>query len=191
MMKAFRTALIFFTVATVSFGFVYPTLVWFIGQTLMPRQANGSLLLKRGEVVGSLLIGQNFTQAKYFWPRVSETNFFPYNPAASGSAALNPAHPDLAKRIAPMREKLNLSKQGILPADMVTASASGLDPHISISSALLQIHRVARARNLSVDQVRLLVKSQAIHNLFDSDGSGYVNVVQLNHLLDTSYGDTK
>lgn len=189
MIAKYRTPLLFFCLMTVLLGMVYPAFVWFTGQVFFSNQANGSLIVRKGEIVGSALIGQNFTENKYFWPRPSETPQKPYHAALSGSANLNPSHPDLKSRVLEIRH--HFSHAPLLPADMVTASASGLDPYISLDSALLQAPRVAKARNISVEQVRILIKTQIEKSGIDPDDTGLVNVVLLNDYFDSGFGGTR
>ena len=183
MISRFRASLVFFVLMTGFLGLFYPALVSFLGHALFPHQAAGSLITQKGVVVGSEIIGQNFTSDKYFWPRPSATPSFPYNAQASGASHLNPAHPQLRERIIEAKKKWPDSTR--LPADMVTTSASGLDPDISVESAMLQAPRVAKARHLPLDQITLLIKEYKAGQIFDFLGNERVNVIKLNHILDT------
>lgn len=170
-------------------GIVYPLAVTGLAQALFPTQANGSLLEgKDGATAGSELIGQPFTDPKYFWGRPSATAPFPCNAAASGGSNLGPTNPALVegieKRIADLRAADPDSTTPV-PADLVTASASGLDPHISIAAAEYQVRRVAQARHLDEETVRKLVAAHTEGRTWGVLGEPRVNVLQLNLALDT------
>ena len=185
-MKTFRMAILLFIGLTVVAGVIYPGIVTIIGQLAFPRQAMGSLVQKAdGAPAGSLLIGQPFSDPKYFWSRPSATADFPYNPLASGGSNLGPTNPELLKQVADRVGVLkNSGLPGSAPADLVTASGSGLDPHISLESALLQVYRVARGRGLPEDRLRRLVQEQAEGRQWGFLGVDRVNVVRLNLALD-------
>src|SRR5215471_447916 len=154
-LQALRTLL----ALTVLTGIVYPLLVTAISQLVFSRQANGSLIEKDGKVVGSRLIGQSFSDPKYFWGRPSATSPMPYNGASSTGSNLGPTNPDQLKAVKERVEALRKAhpdQAGPVPADLVTASASGLDPHVSPAAAEYQVSRVARARGLSEERVRQL-----------------------------------
>ena len=168
-------------------GLIYPLVVTGIAQVLFHRQANGSLIEQNGQVVGSSLIGQAFDEPKYFWGRLSATGPFPYNAAASSGSNLGPTNPALTDAVKARIDALHAadpSNTQLIPVDLVTASGSGLDPHISVAAALYQIPRVARERNLSEDQVRSLVAANTQGRQFGFLGEPTVNVLQLNLALD-------
>jgi len=170
-------------------GIVYPLAVTGIAQAVFPRQANGSLIYRDGKPVGSSLIGQSFTSPKYFWSRPSATSPMPYDAGSSGGSNLGPANPDLAKavadRIAALR-KADPENRTPVPIDLVTASASGLDPHISPAAAEYQAGRVAKARKMDEKHVRELIGKHTESRTFGLLGEPRVNVVELNLDLDQS-----
>ena len=186
-LKSLRTSVIAILLFTVLTGIIYPFLVTGLAQLIFPGKANGSLLKKDGKLVGSELIGQSFNDPKYFWGRLSATSPLAYNAAASSGSnygPLNPALIDAAKkRIQDLRVADSLNLQPI-PVDLVTASGSGLDPHISVAAALYQIRRVARVRNLSEQQVRHLVDQNTEGRQLGFLGESRVNVLKLNLALD-------
>jgi K+-transporting ATPase ATPase C chain len=176
--------LVFFILLT---GLIYPMVITGMAQWIFPYQANGSLIQRDGEVIGSELIGQSFTDAKYFWGRPSATVAFPYNAAASSGSNLGPTNPALEQAVQARIEALQFADPGNdapIPVDLVTASASGLDPHISVAAALYQAPRVARERSLSEEQVRLLVAQYTEGPQFGFLGEPRVNVLRLNLALD-------
>ncbi len=182
-----RPALSLFVVLSVVTGVLYPLAVTGAGQTLFPAQAAGSLVTQGGVVVGSSLIGQSFSAPRYFWSRPSATGPMAYNAAASSGSnqgPLNPALVDAVKaRIAALREADPGNTQPV-PVDLVTASASGLDPHISVAAALYQLERVARARRLPPAAVRALLDRHTQAPLMGVLGEARVNVLALNLALD-------
>jgi len=180
-------------VATVFFAVIlcglYPLVVYGVGQLLFPHQANGSLLVgKSGAVRGSELLAQNFTGAQYFHPRPSAAGSNGYDAASSGGSNLGPTSSNLVANItaniATYRSDNNLAANAPVPADAVTASASGLDPHISVTNAELQIPRVAKARGISEDRVRALVQQNTSDRDLGVFGEPRVNVMTLNFALD-------
>ncbi len=187
MKNILRPALVLFTVLTLLAGVVYPLLVTGLAQSWFPTQAHGSLLLRDGKVVGSALIGQNFTHPAHFWGRPSATGPMPYNASASGGSnqgPLNPALLDAVKaRVAALRAA-DPGNTAAIPVDLVTASASGLDPHISLAAAQYQAKRVAQARSLPVEKVQALVEQAAEHPVLGILGEPVVNVLALNLALD-------
>jgi len=183
----FRPAVVSLILFTVITGVVYPLVVTGLAQIFFPHQANGSLMVKDGQAIGSELIGQPYDDPKYFWGRLSATSPFPYNAAASAGSNLGPLNADLVKAAQTRINALRAADPGNtapIPVDLVTASASGLDPHISIAAALYQVPRVARARGLSEDQVRTLVEQFTEGRQFGILGEPRVNVLKLNLALD-------
>jgi K+-transporting ATPase ATPase C chain len=174
MLTQLRPAIVLFALLAIITGLIYPFVITGVAQTVFPRQANGSLIYRNGQPVGSALIGQPFDDPKYFWGRLSATSLFPYNAVASsgsnyGLDALRAADPG---NTAP------------IPVDLVTASASGLDPHISIAAAMYQASRVARVRGLGVEQVQALIRQYTEPRQFGVLGEPRVNVLKLNFALD-------
>jgi len=186
-MKELKPAILMCLLFTVLCGGFYPAVVTAIAQALFPRQANGSLIIDAsGQAVGSELIGQPFTGPHYFWPRPSATAEFVYNPMASGGSNSGPSNTAF---LATVTERVKaLRATGVttpIPADLVLASASGLDPHISLAAARLQIPRIASARNLSEDAVAGLVDIHTEGRQLGLLGEPRVNVLLLNRALDS------
>ncbi len=181
-MKNIRRAVLLFIVMLLLTGIVYPALVTVIAQILFPWQAGGSVMYKAdGLPIGSAVIGQPFSDPKYFWSRPSATTDFPYNSLASGGSNLGPTNKNLVNQIAHRVKALRESGiQGQVPADLVTASGSGLDPHISLESALVQVPRIARVRHIPEEKIKALVKDRVEGSPFGSLGTPRVNVLQLN-----------
>ena len=179
----FRPAIVVFAVLTVVTGIAYPLVVTGGAQALFPDKAAGSLIVVDGKPVGSALIGQNFNDPKNFWGRPSATGPMPYNASASSGSnqgPLNPALTDAVKaRVAALREA-DPGNTALVPVDLVTASSSGLDPHISPAAAAYQSARVARARNISLDSVQDLVDRQTEKSALGGLGESRVNVLKLN-----------
>ncbi len=167
-------------------GVIYPIAITALAHLIFPKQAEGSLIYDSGgNPTGSTLIGQPFSDPKYFWSRPSATSDYPYNPTASGGSNLGPTNKVLIDQIANRTKLLESSGiQASVPSDLVEASASGLDPHISMQSALVQIPRVAKARNLSEDEVRRLVLEHVENRQFGFLGEQRINVLKLNLALD-------
>ena len=187
MKEQLRPALTMLVILTLLTGLLYPLVVTGIAQLLFPHQANGSLIVRDGKVVGSELIGQYFDQPKYFWSRPSATSPFPYNAAASSGSNVGPTNPALIEavkgRVAALRAA-DPDSDNPVPVDLVTASGSGLDPHISPAAALYQAHRVARVRELRESQVKELVALHTEARQFGLLGEPRVNVLKLNLALD-------
>ena len=182
-----RPAVTLFILLSIITGLIYPLLVTGIGQALFPQQAAGSLIERDGKLIGSRLIGQNFTDPKYFWGRPSATGPYPYNAAASGGSNLGPLNPTLKEAVESRVKALRIADPGNaapVPVDLVTASASGLDPHISPAAAEYQVMRVARARGLAPEAVRNLVTQQTENRQWGIFGEPRVNVLELNLALD-------
>lgn len=182
-----RPAATLFVLLSAVTGIVYPLAVTGVGQAVFPDAASGSLIRKDGKPVGSALIGQNFTDPKYFWGRPSATGPQPYNAGASSGANQGPLNPALADAVKARIETLRAAdpeNQRPVPADLVTASASGLDPHISPFAATWQVERVARARKLKPELVADLVARHTEGRQFGIFGEPRVNVLKLNLALD-------
>jgi K+-transporting ATPase ATPase C chain len=182
-----RPALTSLLLLTLITGVAYPLLVTGIAQAVFPFQANGSLIVRDGKTVGSALIGQSFDDPRYFWGRPSATSPFPYNAAASSGSNLSPTNPALISAVQGRVDALRAADPGNtapVPVDLVTTSASGLDPHISPAAALYQASRVARARNLAPDAVRALVDRHIERRFLGLFGEPRVNVLALNLALD-------
>ena len=185
-MQDLKPAFLLFLAFTVICGGLYPAVVTGIGQTVFPKQANGSFLTDAtGSMVGSALLGQPFTAPQYFWPRPSATAGFAYNPLASGGSNAGPSNPAYLQIVADRVEALRASGvTGTLPADLVQASSSGLDPHVSPAAASLQVPRVAKARGLDEARVAALVATHTEGRQFGFLGEPRVNVLALNLELD-------
>ena len=182
-----RPALVTFAVLTALTGIAYPLVVTGIGQLAFPEQAAGSLIVRDGKPVGSSLIGQNFADPKYIWGRPSATGPMPYNASNSGGSNQGPLNPALTDAVKGRIEALRAADPGHaapVPVDLVTASGSGLDPHISVAGAQYQAARVAKARNLPLPEVQQLIEKHTQGRLFGLLGEPRVNVLQLNLALD-------
>ena len=187
MARLLRPAIMLLLLLTAITGVAYPFAVTGLAQLLFPKQANGSLILRGGKPVGSALIGQSFTDPKYFWGRPSATTPQPYNGAASGGSNLGPSNPALTAAVKQRIAALHAADPGDdarVPVDLVTASGSGLDPDISPAAALYQLNRVARARGLPPAEVRALIDRQTRSRQFGVLGEPRVNVLELNLALD-------
>ena len=188
MLSILRPAASLLALLTLLTGIAYPLAVSGAAQVTFPEQANGSLLERNGQVVGSHLIGQPFNDVRYFWGRPSATGPDAYNASASTGSNLGPTNPALAtavrERVAAVREAHPDQASTPVPVDLVTASASGLDPHVSPASALYQVHRVAEARGLAAGLVRSLVLAHIEGRSLGFLGEPRVNVVRLNAALD-------
>jgi K+-transporting ATPase ATPase C chain len=186
MKEHIRPALTMLAILTVLTGLVYPLAVTGLAQLLFPDQANGSLIVHDGKVIGSKLIGQNFDKPEYFWSRPSATSPFPYNAAASSGSNLGPTNPALIEAVKARVAALRAADPGNdspIPVDLVTASGSGLDPHISPAAAHYQISRVAQARGIDEGVVRELVVQHSEGRRFGVLGEPRVNVLELNLAL--------
>jgi len=187
MIRELRIATLLFLLLTVVTGIVYPGLVTLVAGLAFPDQARGSLVRLDGKLVGSRLIGQSFSSPKYFWGRPSATGPMPGNGAASSGSNLGPLNPALATAVQSRVAALRAADPGNstpVPVDLVTASASGLDPEISIAAARYQVPRVARERGLPVEKVRQLVRDATQGRTFGVLGEPRVNVLELNLALD-------
>jgi potassium-transporting ATPase KdpC subunit len=196
MLREIRPAIVVLVALTLITGLAYPLAITGIAEVIFPRQAQGSLIEQDGKVVGSALIGQEFTSDKYFHGRPSATTAAdpndstktvpaPYNAANSGGSNLGPSNKALIDRVQGDIDTLKKENPNApVPQDLVTTSASGLDPHISPQAALFQVPRIAKARNLPEDRVRQLVADNTEGRLFGLLGEPRVNVLQLNLALD-------
>ena len=182
-----RPALVLFALLTALTGVVYPLAVTGIAQALFPAQAAGSLIVRDGKTIGSSLIGQSFSDPKYFWGRPSATTPIPYNASSSSGSNLGPLNPALTDAVKARIEALRAADRGnaaAVPVDLVTASGSGLDPHISVAAAQVQAQRVAKVRGLSMQQLQPLIDKHTEGQLLGLIGEPRVNVLQLNLALD-------
>ena len=195
MKNILRPALVLFFALSLLTGMAYPLLVTGLAQTLFPTQAHGSLILRDGKAVGSALIGQSFTDPAHFWGRPSATGPMANNAGASSGSnqgPLNPALTDAVKaRVAALRAA-DPGNTAAIPVDLVTASASGLDPHVSLAAAQYQLGRVAKAHQLSPQVVQALIDQATQRPILGLIGEPVVNVLQLNLALDahSSHGNT-
>jgi K+-transporting ATPase ATPase C chain len=195
MLRQIRPAIMLIVLMTVLTGLAYPLFMTGLAQVLFPSQAAGSLIEKDGKIIGSALIGQNFTDAKYFHGRPSATTDTdpndatktvpaPYNAGNSGGSNAGPTSKALIERVQGDVETLKKQNQGQLPVDLVTTSASGLDPHITPAAAEFQVARVAAARHLPPERVRALVAEATQDRVLGILGEERVNVLKLNLALD-------
>ena len=188
-----RPALVLFLVLSLLTGLIYPLAVTGVAQIAFPHAANGSLIERGGKAVGSDLIGQSFSDPKHFWSRPSATSPMAYNAANSGGSNQGPMHPALADAVKARIAELRAADPGNtapvpVPVDLVTASASGLDPHISRAAADYQFARVAKARALPEGQVRALIDQHTEQPLLGFIGEARVHVLRLNLALDVGAG---
>ena len=197
MLTVFRPALVLLVLFTAITGVAYPLVVTGITQVVMPGNANGNLARKGNAVVGSTLIGQSFTSDRYFWGRPSATSApnpkddtktvdAPYNAANSSGSNLGPTSKKLIERVSANTATLRTAGASTIPADAVTTSASGLDPHISPAFAALQVERVARVRNVSPDRVRGILEQHTERPVLGVIGEPRINVLLLNLAIDTA-----
>ncbi|MGO9513722.1 MAG: potassium-transporting ATPase subunit KdpC [Steroidobacteraceae bacterium] len=185
--RTIRPAVSLLVLMTVLLGIVYPLVITGAAKVLFPRQAEGSLIYRDGKLIGSRLIGQSFSDPKYFWGRPSATTPQPYNGLASGGSNLGPLNPALLDQVKANAKALHDAdphNRQLIPVDLVTASASGLDPHISPAAAHYQAARVAGARKLALAQVEALIKVHEQGRLFGLIGERRINVLELNLALD-------
>jgi K+-transporting ATPase ATPase C chain len=186
-MRELRTALLVLVALTGVTGVAYPLLVTAVAQGLFPRQANGSLVLVEGKAVGSALVGQPFDDPRYFWSRPSATGRFPYDAAASSGSNLGPTNDKLLEAVGARVEALRAADPGNrapVPVDLVTASSSGLDPHVSPAGARFQAGRVARERGMAPASVEALIEAHTEGRWLGLLGEPRVNVLALNLALD-------
>jgi potassium-transporting ATPase KdpC subunit len=188
MKNILRPALVLFVLLSALTGLIYPIAVTGAAKAVFPAQAAGSLVVRDGKPVGSTLIGQNFSDPKHFWGRPSATSPMPYNAGSSGGANQGPLNPALVDAVKGRIEALRAADPGNtvpVPVDLVTASASGLDPDISPAAARYQAPRVARLRNVPVAQIEQLIDAHTESRLWGLFGEARVNVLALNLALDT------
>jgi potassium-transporting ATPase KdpC subunit len=187
MIALIRPAIMMLVLLSAVTGVAYPALVTGVAQLVFRNQANGSLITRDGKILGSTLIGQAFDDPKYFWSRPSATTLFGYNAGASSGSNLSPTNDSLLKAVRSRVEVLRAADRAAaapVPVDLATASASGLDPHISPAAALYQVHRVATARGLEDSDVRRLVDNHVENRQLGFLGEPRVNVLRLNLALD-------
>ena len=188
MLKIIKTTIVIFSLFTVLTGLIYPLVITGIAHLLFPQQANGSLIkADDGSILGSKLIGQSFDDPKYFWGRLSATAGNPYNAAASSGSNLSVSNQALLDQVQARIDALHAADPSntlSIPVDLVTASASGLDPDISIASAYYQAARVARVRNIAIETVKSLIDQNTSGRVLGFLGEQRVNVLNLNIALD-------
>ncbi len=186
MWQIFKKSLGVLLIFTLIVGIIYPTFITVCAQTFFKDKANGSLIVKDGEIVASKLIGQNFTSPEYFWGRPSAAVDYPYNGIGGAGSNKTPAGDELEEIIKIRIEELQKynGKDEEIPVDLVTASGSGLDPDISVAAAEYQVKRVAEARNMSEEEVQSIVDELKQKRILGFFGETYVNVVELNLKLD-------
>jgi len=191
-LNSLRASVTLLLILTLLLGGIYPLVIMGVAQTFFTHRANGSLIERGDKIIGSSLLGQEFSSPKYFWGRLSAT-MPPYNPAASTGSNFNPANPKLLQaadvHIAAL-QKADPGNKSLIPVDLVTASASGVDPHISVASMLYQLPRVARARGMTEDAVKALAVKATEMPFLEILGEPYVNVVRLNLSLDEAKAGT-
>ena len=181
-----KQAILVFIVLSVITGVIYPLFITGIAQVFFPARANGSLIYRNGKPVGSILIGQAFNDPKYFWGRISVTSPVSFNAASSSGSNLGPTNPALVEAVKARIKALKSAdpNSNFIPVDLVTSSASGLDPHISLAAAYYQAPRIARLRGLSQDIINAFIVKHASGRLFGLIGEPVVNVLELNLALD-------
>ena len=194
MLSTFRPAIVLFGILTLLVGVLYPLFVTGIGHLAFPLQAAGSIVERGGQPIGSTLIGQSFTSPKYFWGRPSATSPMPNNASGSSGSNLgpnNPAQLDAVKGRIDALKAADPDNTVPIPVDLVTASASGLDPDISVAAALYQVRRVAAARRIDAEQLRALIEAHRQRQYFGFFGEPAVNVLTLNLALDGETAHTR
>ncbi len=187
-MNQLKTALLLLIVFTLVTGLFYPLTVTALAQLFFPKQANGSLIMKNNKAIGSQFIGQSFSSAAYFWSRPSATVPYAYNGEASSGSNFGPNNPQLLIAVKERIGKLKQSdpeNKSLIPIDLITASGSGLDPEISPRAAFYQAARVAKARQISLLDLKKIIREQITNRTFGFLGEPRVNVLQLNLRLDT------
>jgi potassium-transporting ATPase KdpC subunit len=188
MREQLKTAILILILLTIITGIVYPCLITAIAQSSFRYQANGSLIVRGGKVVGSSLIGQQFDDPKYLWGRLSATSQVQYNAAASSGSNLGPSNPALVEAVKGRAEALRSADPGNarpVPIDLVTSSGSGLDPHISLAAAYYQVPRIMRLRGMSESAVKEIVRKNAKGRFLGFIGEPIVNVLGVNLDLDS------
>ena len=190
LLQDLRPALVLFVVLSAITGLAYPALTTLAAHALWPEQAAGSLVLRDGRAVGSMLIGQHFSDPKYFWGRLSATSPMPGNAAASSGSNLAPTNPALIEaaqaRIAALRAT-DPGNTALVPQDLVTASGSGLDPHIGVAAAHYQAARIARLRGVPLERIEALIAAHTEQPMPSFLGAPQVNVLLLNLALDADH----
>ncbi|MFA5143430.1 MAG: potassium-transporting ATPase subunit KdpC [Candidatus Omnitrophota bacterium] len=182
-----KSAILVFIILTIITGILYPLFVTGIAQAFFHAKANGSLIYRDGKISGSALIGQPFDDPKYLWGRLSATSSVSYNASSSSGSNVGPSNPALLEAVKARIEKLRAAdpeNKMPIPVDLVTSSASGLDPHISLAGAYYQISRIAKHRGLSVNAVKNIIDRNANERLFGLIGESVVNVLKVNMDLD-------
>jgi K+-transporting ATPase ATPase C chain len=188
MREQIRSAILMFVILSLLTGIFYPAFITGAVYIFFPHQATGSMLYQNNKLLGSALIGQEFTDPKYFWGRISETSPVAYNSSSSSGSNLGPSNPALIEKVkARIRalKEFGPDNTNPVPIDLVTSSASGLDPHVSIAGAYYQIPRVARMRGLTEDTVKAIVNKYTNSRIFGLIGEPVVNVLELNLELDS------
>jgi len=186
-LKQVKISLILLFMLTIITGLIYPVMITIIAQLFFPWQANGSMVEANNQVMGSLLIGQSFTEDKYFWSRPSATSPFPYHAASSSGSNMGPLNPDFLKTVkdrVTLLQKTDPVNNNLIPVDLVTASGSGLDPEISPLAALYQIPHIAKARQIPAKSIETLIFSLIQKRTLGILGEPRVNVLALNLALD-------
>lgn len=186
-LKQLKSAFLIFLLLTVITGIIYPFVITAVAQVFFHHQANGSIIFKDGKPIGSCLIGQSFEDPKYFWGRLSATSPAAYDASASSGSNFGPLNVALRQKVDARVKSLQSADPGNkspIPVDLVTASASGLDPHISIAAAMYQVPRVARLRGIPLEKVVEIVRENTQGRLLGVIGEPVVNVLQLNMALD-------
>lgn len=187
MFKELKTAILTFLILTIITGIFYPLFITGVSKVFFRSQADGSLIYRNGKPIGSSLIGQSFDDPKYFWPRPSATSPAAFNASSSSGSNLGPSNPALAETIknrVTAYKAADPNNTNPVPIDLVTSSASGLDPHISLAGAYYQAPRVARLRNLSPDTIRAIILQHTNKRFLAVLGEPVVNVLELNLALD-------